>query len=326
MTTSDYKHKLLQIIETARFAPSVHNAQPWEVALDVTTPGLTISITTKRPLTQSDATGRETFISLGIFAEACICAALEQGLGLKNLTVDEAGKKIGITFTETTSDTGQEKFADILRQRFTDRSVFKPVTLADETLKKIEKSWKSDNSTIVCSTDKAIIEQVATLTMKGQQLAFTSDAFRHELADYIVPTNKSAVGIPTTALQVGPLKRRFSKITVARGWFKNIEMSLEYKKWVSASGLVFVLSEGDRTPQWVDAGRAYLHASIAIQTLGLNQSTSAAVVEASDFHEDIEKLLGTQKRILSIIRIGTGVGFDKKHHSGRLTTEDIIVT
>lgn len=326
MTTSDYKHKLLQIVETARFAPSVHNAQPWEVTLSDTEPSLLISITTKRPLTQSDATGRETFISLGIFAEACVCAARDLELGLQTLSVDEIRKQITIAFKATPSMAARSGFAELVKNRFTDRSVFKPTPITKDQLLEIEQSWTFAPSSIVCSTDSAVINEVAKLTMKGQQLAFTSDAFRHELAEYIVPTNKSPVGIPVTSLQVGPLKRKFSKITVKNGWFKRIEMSLEYKKWASASGLVFILSEGDRTKQWIDAGRAYLHASLAIQSLGLNQSTSAAVVEASDFHEDIEKLLGTKKRILSIIRIGKGVGFHEKHHSGRLSAEEIIAT
>ncbi len=326
MTTSDYKHKLFQIVETARFAPSVHNAQPWEVAFSEDKPSIVISTSSKRPLAQSDATGRETFLSLGIFAEACICSAVNSGLKLKTLTVDESAKTITIDFEAEISPKADDSFEYLLKDRFTDRSIFKPTSITQDQFQKIEQSWRSERSSVICSSDPMVIETVAELTMKGQQLAFTSDAFRHELAEYLVSSNKSPVGIPSTSLQVGYIKRKFARMTVKNGWFKNLEMSLEYRKWSSASALVFILSEGDRALHWVDAGRAYLHASIAVQALGLNQSTSAAVVEASDFHEDVEKLLGTQKRILSIIRIGNGVGFHEKHHSGRLSAEEIITT
>jgi hypothetical protein len=62
-----------KIIDLALFAPSVHNTQPWKVKL--LDNGLLISLDPAHKLKYGDPTGRETQISLGIFAEAVICSA-----------------------------------------------------------------------------------------------------------------------------------------------------------------------------------------------------------------------------------------------------------
>jgi nitroreductase len=87
---SPLESKLEAILELARFAPSVHNTQPWMVTLHDKT--ITVSIDPAHKLQDGDPTGRETIISLGIFAEALQIAAAYQGFRSMDIQVHNDGR------------------------------------------------------------------------------------------------------------------------------------------------------------------------------------------------------------------------------------------
>lgn len=91
----------------------------------------------------------------------------------------------------------------------------------------------------------------------------------------------------------------------------------------SAGALIFTLTGGDTRKDWVLAGRAYQRAGLMATQLGLSQATSAAVVEATDFHTDIETNLGTTKRIQTLMRVG--YGSRKSTTSPRIPTKQLVV-
>jgi hypothetical protein len=100
------------------------------------------------------------------------------------------------------------------------------------------------------------------------------------------------------------------------------EVKLERKRWLSSSGIIFITTAGDVPEYWFEAGRAYLHVALEIENQGLSQATSAATVEASNYHEDIERLLGTNERLQCVIRVGKGA--KNRNHSPRVNVEDLL--
>lgn len=310
------------IISIARLAPSVHNAQPWNVKQSGDM--LIISENKKRALQYSDPTGRQTAISLGIFAEACLIAM--DSLGLKHLGLS-LGKNNDIVIKlagGSIKGPGNDQDAGALRKRFTDRSVYKKARIRKDMIKQIQDSWSSGSVEIIAVEDRQIINRCAQLTRQGLSLALSSPDFREELSEYMVPSAKTPYGIPLSTLENGKVKSLFVKQLIKTGRGQKQQADLEYKRWKSSSIIVFVLSDGDSKEYWVESGRAYLRASLEIEKLGLQQATSAAVVEASDFHEDIEKMLGTQKRIQCMIRAGKGAS--RRRQSGRFSVESLIAS
>jgi hypothetical protein len=85
-----------------------------------------------------------------------------------------------------------------------------------------------------------------------------------------------------------------------------------------------LLADGDMRKYWFRVGRVYLRVSLKLEDLGLSQATSAAIVEASNYHDDIEASLHTTKRALAIIRIGQGS--TNKQYSPRLTAAELLST
>jgi hypothetical protein len=276
----------------------------------------------ERAPSHGDPTGRELFLSLGIFTEACLIGLRACGFkpGEPKFMADEVFIKIGAK----ASTRREQETVDALRKRFTDRTVYKKADVSDTALKAFESCWKSPRVEIRAVNDRKIIEPVARFTQQALLLAFSNPAFRKELTEYFVDDNKIPYGIPLSALGANPIKARFVRSLINSGATRRQEARSEYRRWSSASGLIFILAEGDSKPYWLESGRAYLRASLETQRLGFSQATSAAIVEAADFHEDVEKLLGTQKRIQSVIRIGRGS--KKSRFSGRLSPKEILST
>jgi hypothetical protein len=100
------------------------------------------------------------------------------------------------------------------------------------------------------------------------------------------------------------------------------EAKHEKIRFSSASALVFITADGDLEEYWFETGRAYMRVSLMLEKLGLSQTTSAAIVEASNYHEDIEEMLHTNQRILSIIRVGHGTG--ERAPSPRVAATDLL--
>jgi hypothetical protein len=312
---------LLQILESARFAPSVHNTQPWRVHVEGKT--LVITIDPKHRLGDGDPTGRQTIISLGIFVEALCLICRDFDLSPKDIVADANGAKI--TFAEKAKSNNAEVDAmkRSLRTRASDRSIYKAVDIELSSIKAIEGVETDPTISVQVITDRKIITEIANLTSKGIKLAMSSPGFRQELSQYLaLPWGNKKRGISVKSLYIPTYLALLQPFMVKAGLSINAESVLERKRWLSASAVVAILGDGDLNKHWFEAGRTYLRSSLAIEGQGLSQATSAAIVEASNYHDDIEEMLHTNQRILALIRIGKG--HPKRQYSPRVEAEELL--
>jgi hypothetical protein len=172
--------------------------------------------------------------------------------------------------------------------------------------------------------DRDVVKAAAKLTSQGIQLALSSPGFRKELSQYLVlPWSRKKRGIAVKSLHVSWLLEVMEPWLIRLGIGLKAEADLEKKRWLSASAIIVITSIGDMPKYWFEVGRTYLRVSLIVEKHSLSQATSAAVVEASDFHEDVEKLMHTKQRIQSMMRIGAP-GAPKRYHSPRLDAEELI--
>lgn len=318
---NDLYQKVSAILEIARLAPSVHNTQPWIVQLKKNE--LTVSVDKNFALSDGDPTGRQTTISLGIFAEAIRIGAILNGLDCKFSNVKNTSFTailIGLQRQARTNVSGQVK---LLKQRCSNRSIYSPAIIEDELKTKLAHCSVSGDISVKVVTDKTIIDKVAVLTSKGIRLALGSPAFRKELSSYLLlPWSKRKRGISVKSLNLPWPLGILQPSLIRLGLGLNAEANLEKRRWESASAIVAISGKGDMPEHWFEAGQSYLQASLAIEQAGLSQATSAAIVEASNFHEDIEDLLQQNERILCLIRIGRGQ--KKGQHSPRLGVSELL--
>jgi hypothetical protein len=292
------------IIDIAKLAPSVHNTQPWKVKLN--NEEILIRIDDSIDLTYSDPTGRETYISLGIFTEAVALTALSFGFG--NYKIIASKNEAKIEFKDGNPKTDDSKsLIEALKTRCTDRSIFTPFNITKTMVDKIQQSIAIPGVKIRVLTTKSVVDKMADLTSRGISLALSSPDFRKELSGYLAtPLSGKKRGISTKSLRIPALIAMVEPFLIKHGVNLGAEARLEKKRWLSASAIVFITTNGDLKDDWFNAGRAYLRSALTVESLGLSQATSAATVEASTFHEDVEAMLHTKQRLQCTTRIGKG--------------------
>ncbi len=306
------------ILELARLAPSVHNTQPWLVGLRDGT--VVIDIDHSYTLHDGDPTGRETTLSLGIFTEAIVLTAKEKGFASKVAFIDE--QRIEIHCSPDSQKT-QKSYAELLLKRSTDRSIYKKISVSDENIARLKQTGIAYGVQVHVRTDAEFIQTMSGLTGKGIRLALTNPSFRRELSDYLVlPHSSKKRGIAVRSLYLPPGLGWIEPFLMRRGIALDAEARLEEKRWLSSSGVLCLTTPGDLHDDWFKAGRTYLHAALLLEEMGYSQATSAATVEASTFHEDIEHVLNTSQRLQSTIRFGKGKA--SRNHSPRISVKDLL--
>lgn len=316
------KDNLVAIVDIARFAPSVHNSQPWKISLH--NDQIRIDIDKKHMLKEGDPTGRATYISLGILCEALLIAAQKYGLVEKGINLSDTGATVTFAYTKHIGPNNEAEAA--LKSRCTDRSIYKKATIGEQLINKIIASahdLQGIHMHVMNSPED--IKKIAEITSKGISLALTNPSFRAELSSYLyTPWSKTNRGISVKALYIPRLIAYLEPKLLKAGVGLPLEASLEKRRWLSSSANVCITADGDMPEYWLRTGRAYLRMSLEIENAGLSQATSAAAVEASTFHEDVEVLLGTEHRLQAVTRIGAGA--NKRHYSPRLSAQELIVT
>lgn len=312
-------YQLSKILDTARCAPSVHNTQPWKVRSDGTE--VIVSLDPEHTLQEGDPTGRQTTISLGIFAEAFRIGAEANAVSIVNMKLED--RELIISLSEGDNPGKSSPEVKLLKSRATDRSIYKPVNIPKELTEELNNAATSDSIEVHVVTDRGKLSKIAELTQKGISLAMSNPKFRSELTKYLVlPWSKSRRGIAVKSLYLSTFLEIMQPIFLKMGWGLQAESKTERRRWDSASAVVVITASGDSREYWFEAGRTYLKTSLAIEGAGLAQATSAAVVEASTFHEDIEALIDTNKRILCMLRIGNGAS--NRYYSPRVSADELL--
>ncbi len=314
------RNQLFEILELARLSPSVHNTQAWLV--EFVDQGLKVSVDRRYTLGDGDPTGRQAIIGIGIFCEAIVLVALEKGLEAKLSTFKD--DSLTINFQSAKAQRFTDKTIDyLLKHRATDRSIYKPVAISNQAIRYIQSASKDLQAEIHVISDINQIKEIANLTSHGIGLAISSPDFRNELGRFlVVPWSKNKRGIAVKSLYIPLFVAIFEPLLMRLGIGLPLEVKLERRRWLSASAVIAITAEGDLTRYWIDVGRAYLRVSLIIEDLGLCQATSGAIVEASNYHEDVEAMIGTNQRILSMIRIGKGS--NHRQYSPRVDLDEIV--
>jgi hypothetical protein len=259
---------------------------------------------------------------LGIFVESIRLVALDMGFEMHTLRYEDG--VVNLLF-KNKRNKGQKHYSSLLKERCSDRSIYRPISINNATIHALTNTSSAPDTTTRITTDKVVIERVALLTGKAMNTALSSPDFRKELANYLVlPWSSKSRGIAVKSLRIPFVTALLQPLMLKLGVGINNEGEQEKKRWLSASAVIFITAKGDMPHFWFNAGMRYLQVCLAVAEQGLSQATSAAIVEASNYHEDIEDLLHTNERILAVIRIGKGSAV--KHHSPRAKAEELITS
>ena len=283
-------------------APSVHNIQPWR--FEIRDRQVLLRVDLERQLKHGDPTGRQIWISLGCCLENILLATPALGLEVVSMTL-QPDETTAAVINLQDKPAGDRSVLKYLIGRRSNRSLFSPKPVSVDELKKLAVNWQSDSVQIIATADKAALKLVADLTARGIAMALNLPDFKRELGHLLRPNwTKAHDGIPGFALNLGWLRSAFEPARIRYAPVAKTEAKTERQRLLASGGLVMVFTKGDTKQFWLEAGRAYERAAIMATELGLDQSTTAAAVEAPDFHKEIEAYFDTPYRLQTIMRIG----------------------
>lgn len=277
-------------------------------------------------LKNGDPTKRQSWISIGCFTENIMQAASAFGLAAKITGENYDKGVIVLQFNKTSISKLSEQALTNMEKRVSNRSLFTTAELVANqvaTLKTLAKDLP-ETSLVIC-TDTPTLKLAAELTEQAIGLALSMPQFKTELSRvFRSNTSNEKTGIPGYALNLGLFRSsihswRFKHLNIASS-----EAKLEGSRMRASAGLLFVLTDGDIAKHWFRAGRLYERAVLQLTEYGLSHSTMAAVVEAPDFHQEIEKAIKSKGRLQAIVRYGKSNKQPKA--SPRLSVDEILTS
>ena len=324
LTATDFPHQgniqsqIAFVCKYGILAPSVHNTQPWEFELSGHV--LTVRLAQERLLESGDPTRRESWISIGACLENIMTAGRYFGLTVE-FTVLPSGDVL-LVFEKHEPNLSVLPMIEAIIHRRSSRHSYSSRPVPNGVLAEIQ-SNEHAGLMILATAKPELLELTADLTGRAIGIALSSPTFRHELSGLIHHSwTTQHVGMPAFTLGVSGPRSIVERRLVHSGALVASQAKKEFLAMRKSGALVLIFSEGDTIPYWINAGRAYQTAALIATKHGLSSATTAAVVEAADFHLDIEELSGTSLRLQSVLRIGYSDQTVK--HSPRLCLADVL--
>lgn len=303
-STSSLQEQILFCCKYGALAPSVHNLQPWSIEVKDAT--LLVSVYKGIHTEDSDATGRQTWISIGCFIENVLQAATSIGMKARITNEDYEAEVITLAFEAGAKATIDQKVLKAIESRVSNRSHFTQASLTSKQLQRLNAAQKDINGAqLIVDARTSTIELMTELTKQAVALALSMPRLKRELGQTFRANNSShKTGIPGYALGYGLLRSIFEPFRFTHLPIAAKESVKESERVRASAGFVFITTEGDVAKYWLRAGRLYQRAALLLAEFGLAQATIAATVEAPDFHQEVEKQIDTTNRLQAVIRFG----------------------
>ncbi|MEV4089694.1 nitroreductase family protein, partial [Nonomuraea fuscirosea] len=199
MSTRSPKQALDAAVEAARWAPSVHNTQPWTFAVSGEEIGLRADTARKLPI--GDAAGRELLISCGAalftMRTAMRCEGYEPAVRILP-DPDRPGLLATIRpGVEIEADEPTWVLGGEIERRHTHRAGFADVPLPDRFVESLAKAAMAEGATLTPVRSSAAVNVLAALTQAAQGVQAQDERFSLELIRWARPPGSTrADGVP----------------------------------------------------------------------------------------------------------------------------------
>lgn len=320
----DILDQLKFLIGFAVLAPSGHNSQPWEFAIEGNS--IKVFVSKERSLEKSDPDLRQTLISIGCAIENLLTAATYYGFEAKLEYLPDIDKRIvaSISFErKTNTKKNPEHLINFISKRNSNRGKYRLDSIPEIFKNEINKISNSEIE-ITLVENKQKRDLLSDIANKAQIEVMDRDSFREELSHYVKSNfTKSKTGMPGFTIGIPALISIFiskiiKRVNVSRKFAKQDVALL--KKFTPA--FLVISSKNDSKESWVKAGQLFEKAWLVATKHGLSCSVLAAGVQVGEYYKKVKEIIGTNNRPLIFSRLG----FAKKNfkHSPRLGTKDVM--
>ena len=297
-----------ELVRCATLAPSSHNTQCWQFAIEPGGRSISILPDLLRRCPAVDPDDHHVFVSLGCATENLVQAALAHGLQ-GDAQFDAAGNAVRVLLEPTRAQTTPLFTAIPLRQ--CTRGDYDGKGLSSEELALLQRAGSSDAVRLLLLTDRAAIEQTLAYVIQGNTAQLADAAFVRELKAWIRFNGGDAVrmrdglygassGNPNIPSWLGDLAFRW--LLTAKG--ENDKAARQVRS--SAGIAVFVGQTADKA-HWVEVGRCYERFALQATALGVRNAFLNQPVEVAALRPPFAAALGLSgQRPDLVVRFGRG--------------------
>lgn len=318
---NDFASSLHKAIDIARFAPSSHNCQPWQVKLVASNEqGLCFDVLfdESRMLNSLPSLNREMYLGCGIFTEFLLQALEYQGFITKATWLDDTSRLVRIeVIAKSEPDIGAlNNLANLIRSRRTLRSPYQSPQIPDELIRKVKSECNQFNGKIFIHSGSGKMKVIAELVKFYASLDFSNrDAWR-ETFRYICFDEKeeredgfyfsNLFGQTSNwfrwAFRLGlhPINHRFYSLLKLPSM-----MASNFAKLISDEGHLMTLTVADESPESLfSAGQMLGRFTLTVQQMEWVMHPMSVLVQHDAPRSQLSDFLGLQQPLVYVARLG----------------------
>ncbi|MFI7700587.1 Acg family FMN-binding oxidoreductase [Nonomuraea sp. NPDC049480] len=324
MAIRSVKHALDAAVDAARWAPSVHNTQPWTFSISENE--ISLRADTDRKLRVEDASGRELLISCGAalytMRTVMSCEGFEP---VVRVLPDPDRPSLLATLqpgAETQADESIKALSGEIERRRTHRAGFADVPVPDKLIDRLVSAAADEGAKLTPVRSDAAVNVIAALTQAAQGVQAQDQRFSLEVIRWARPPGSGrsdgvpAEGYPREAARTEP---HFPQRDYAWGhdWGSQTNQGAS-----TATGVAALLTtRGDSRQDWIDAGQALQHVLLHASAYGVSAAFHTQALEMELLREFMRQELCSGEYPQMIMRLG--VTFDEKGSMRRPLSEII---
>ncbi|MFG3436471.1 Acg family FMN-binding oxidoreductase [Nonomuraea sp. NPDC047897] len=310
-TTGQRDRAIHGALEAARWAPSVHNTQPWSFA--VSGDEISVRADVDRKLRMGDPSGRELLISCGAalftIRTALRCEGFEP---IVRVLPDPDRPSLVATVTlggpvevdEHTRDLGRQ-----IERRRTHRAGFTDLPVPDRLLDALTREARAEGAKLTPVGSPEAVEIVAALTRAAQEAQSADRVLTLEVIRWARPPGSArtdgvpADAYPRTAPHTDP---HFPQ----RDYAWRHEWGVEGGQEQTATGVVALLTtRGDTREEWIAAGQALQRVLLLACAHGVSAAFHTQALEMYHLREFLRQEVCGHEYPQMIMRLG--ITFDE---------------
>jgi len=294
------------VAEAARWAPSIHNSQPWR--LRRLADGLAIVEDLSRAVPIIDPAGRDRVISCGA---ALLNARVSlRGLGFRPRVtlVPEPGEPtlIGtvraVQRQEPTPDNA--RLAAAIPLRHTHRRIYRSHAVAEEDLLDLRQAVTAEGARLSVA-DAQARRRLAHVLRRAVREQAADPELRQEVEHWVRRGSKSmdanlVDGIPSSALGTSP----FPVDSVVHAGHHGAPEASELEDELARSTVLTISTAGDTRHDWVVAGMALERLLLAATTRGLVATFTDQALQVPQLRPEVADVLGIWGEPQVLLRVG----------------------
>lgn len=317
--------EFLEMVSYAIKAPSGHNTQPW--MFHIGERAIEIHPDLSRSLPVVDGDHRELYISLGCAAENLIIAAGALGYETQNSVVSDPGVDPFIRIDLQKGETVNSHLFDQIEKRQTNRSVYKNLTIAQDTLDilkvmvndPIVKLHYYEHGTAGFITLQEYVKV-------GNAIQMMDDDFKKELMSWIrfngVQVKKNPDGLSYKVMKTPPLPGFMGKTIVGSFMKPDAQNKGDMEKIDFSSHFVLFTIPESTIENWVQLGRTLQRFLLETTRLGISCAFLNQPCEVNKLATQLPRALNLDGEIPNILlRIGYA---EPMPYAPRRNIEDVV--